>query len=252
MKRVLLPVLILVLPALSFASDEAESLFYAGNKFYEQGQYEKAIGAYEKILSLGKESWPVYFNLGNAYYKLQRPGPAILNYERALKLNPKNEDIRFNLDLANLAIVDRIPTPPKPAWLSIAEALVYSLPLNFIIWTAILIYIVYMFIWALQQVRPALISRRVRRIFSGACLPLLTVLLLLFAFRWYKLETEQYGVVLVPEVSATSAPVADATEVFALHEGTKLRVEKTSENWARIRLIDGKVGWIPARTLGKI
>ena len=33
-------------------------------------------------------------------------------------------------------------------------------------------------------------------------------------------------------------------ELFSLHEGVKFKVEEIRGEWAKIRLEDGKVGWV--------
>ncbi|MGB3774489.1 MAG: SH3 domain-containing protein [Leeuwenhoekiella sp.] len=34
-------------------------------------------------------------------------------------------------------------------------------------------------------------------------------------------------------------------QAFLLHEGTKVMILSTQEDWSEIRLADGKEGWIP-------
>jgi tetratricopeptide (TPR) repeat protein len=232
--------------------DEAESLFHQGNERYENGDYAGAVEAYERVTASGKQNWQLYFNLGNAYYKLNQIGRAILNYERALKLNSENEDIRFNLQLANLAIVDRIPEPPKAIWIVWVEKIVLSPSFDTLVWATLALYALFTVFFALKFFKPQLRQNRSIRFFSGTSLAFFIASFLWFSFRWYKIETEQYAIVVQEEVSATSSPTNDATEVFTLHEGTKLKIEQQSGSWVRIRLRDGKIGWLPADVLGMI
>ncbi|MFQ5631846.1 MAG: tetratricopeptide repeat protein [bacterium] len=233
-------------------ADEAESLFYQGNKLYENGDYEEAIAVYERILDTGKQSWQLYYNMGNAYYKLNKTGLAILHYERAYKLNPESEDVRFNLQLANLAIVDRIPEPPKAEWIIWLESIHLSLSFTTLLWLALFFYAIFMLSLALKYIKPDLRQNRLIRLFSAGGLSAFIIVFLWFALRWYQIETARFAIVLQREVSVTSSPTQDATEVFALHEGTKLQIEQQSGDWARIRLQDGKVGWLPLAAIGVI
>ena len=41
-----------------------------------------------------------------------------------------------------------------------------------------------------------------------------------------------------------SSPDRAATDLFVLHEGTKLTIEESTDGWVEIRLADGRKGWI--------
>jgi hypothetical protein len=49
-----------------------------------------------------------------------------------------------------------------------------------------------------------------------------------------------------------SSPINNGTEVFALHEGSKVRIQDRSSGFIRIALPDGKVGWVPVNSLAEI
>lgn len=44
-------------------------------------------------------------------------------------------------------------------------------------------------------------------------------------------------------------PSEDTTELFVIHEGTRVKVERKSSNWLEIKLIDGKTGWVTQKNL---
>ena len=49
-----------------------------------------------------------------------------------------------------------------------------------------------------------------------------------------------------------NAPSASSDEVFELHEGTKVIVLDALDNWKKIKIADGKTGWIIADDLKEI
>jgi SH3-like domain-containing protein len=49
-----------------------------------------------------------------------------------------------------------------------------------------------------------------------------------------------------------NAPTDTANEIFTLHEGTKINVLDSVDNWKKIRLADGKIGWVSADALKEI
>jgi tetratricopeptide (TPR) repeat protein len=233
-------------------ADEAVSLFNQANKFYEMGDYQQAIMVYEKILAAGKVNWQVYFNLGNAYYKQKRYGKAILNYERARRLSRDNEDIEFNLDLANLSVADRITAMPRSlmvVWLDNAIhffTVTTAATIMLIFWLVIFAGTI---IWMLA--RRELLQNWGRRL-AWAAGAVWLIFALFFGLLAYERATVQEGIVLVSRVVVRSSPSDEATEMFILHEGVKVRLQDSSGNWRRIKLADGKVGWLEAKAIEKI
>ena len=61
----------------------------------------------------------------------------------------------------------------------------------------------------------------------------------------YKLvNNNQPAIVFAQETKIKSEPNLRSTEAFVLHEGTKVQVLDTVENWKKIKLSDGKTGWV--------
>ena len=60
----------------------------------------------------------------------------------------------------------------------------------------------------------------------------------------YLFETENYGVILSSTVTVYAEPSQETTELFVIHEGTKVQVQRSSHQWYEIRLADGKTGWL--------
>jgi tetratricopeptide (TPR) repeat protein len=238
--------------AFSASADEAESLFHQANQLYEAGSYQQAAETYERILAVGKANWQVYYNLGNAYYKQRQIAKAILNYERALHLNRDNEDIRFNLDLANLSVADRIPAMPRSlvvVWLDEAIHLFtaeQAATLALIFWVILFAGAI---LWLLAR-REKVRHWARRLVWSAGAVWL--IFALIFAMLAYERTTLHEAIVLAPRVVVRSSPAGDATEMFILHEGVKVRLQARSGDWRRIRLADGKVGWLEAKTIEEI
>lgn len=233
-------------------ADEATTLFQQGNQAYQAGNYKEAAAAFEGIIALKKENWQVYYNLGNAYFKQRKTGLAILNYERALRLNRTNEDIRFNLDLANLSITDRIVEPPRSVvlvWLdrvlkffSLEQAAGWAL----LFWWGVFLGLILFLIARREGLRQW--GRRLAWMTGSICL----LFAMVFFWQWYERKTEQYGIVMAQRVTARSSPATDATEVFIIHEGAKVKLQEQTGEWQRIRLADGKVGWLKSESVARI
>lgn len=225
------------------------TLFDKANQLYSEGRFEEAAQSYEQILNENKESAELYFNLGNTYYKLNRIPQAILNYERALRLNPRDEDIRFNLEAANLLVVDQLDVVPEfflSKWIRSARQ---SLPLES--WTLILLisFLLALIAFAFYRISG---SRMLRKFSFILSLFLLSNAIVAFiaARNWYaELNGQHTALIFSPSAMVKASPDQSGTDLFLLHEGTKLEILDRMGDWNEIRLINGNEGWIESRHL---
>jgi SH3-like domain-containing protein len=57
-------------------------------------------------------------------------------------------------------------------------------------------------------------------------------------------ESENPAIVFAEMVLVKSEPQKASNTVFTLHEGTKVFILETLDNWKKIQLTDGTEGWI--------
>jgi SH3-like domain-containing protein len=55
-----------------------------------------------------------------------------------------------------------------------------------------------------------------------------------------------------PQVNGKSSPDQSGTDLFLLHEGTKVTAGEKVGEWYEIRLSDGNKGWVPSNSLEKL
>jgi SH3-like domain-containing protein len=56
-----------------------------------------------------------------------------------------------------------------------------------------------------------------------------------------------------PSVTVKSTPAKNGTDLFILHEGTKVSITDSSmRGWLEIRIADGKEGWVERNKLEEI
>ena len=231
---------------------EIETLFSKGNEYYQNGDYKAAIVEYEKIASLGYENWELYYNLGNANFKENQLARAILNFERAKKIQPKNEDINYNLEFANLRTADRIEQLPQFFLFDWLSNISYLLSLKTV---GMIFLALYLILVALLIIRFNLKSGGVRRSVAVSIAGVgvfLIFSLSIFSMRVIENETKVEAIVLDIKIDVRSAPDEVGTEVFTLHKGVKVEVQDQSLEWAKIRLADGKVGWLKKASIEAI
>ena len=63
---------------------------------------------------------------------------------------------------------------------------------------------------------------------------------------------EQPAIVFREVVSVKSEPSESAADAFILHEGTKVNVLETLDNWKKIELADDTEGWIEENAIKEL
>ena len=243
-----------VLPGLAIPSARLhaqDELFDEGNRLYQQEDYQGALDNYLRIREAGFESPGLYYNIGNAYFKANELGRAILYYERARRLAPGDPDILANLELARSLGADEIIPLPRfwllrvgSWWMNLfPRSLLIGLTAAGYLMAAGAVVVLVLRLGAASWVRRAAVA-------GGVVVLLLGVTL---AARETGLGQPLHAVVLAAEVGVQSAPSDDpALQLFVIHEGTRVRMDRRSEEWVEVVLDDGKVGWVRAEVLEEV
>ncbi|WP_025743690.1 tetratricopeptide repeat protein [Aquimarina pacifica] len=237
---------------LAIGFSQGEEAFQRGNSLYNQEKYHEAIDAYKTILDNHQESAELYYNLGNAQYKLSNIGASIYYYEKALKLAPNDQDIKNNLTFAQKATIDAIDVIPE-GFVSRAFNGVTN-TFDFDGWAWFSVICIVLFVLLFIGYYTSLTSVKKRLFFLGSWLFLVFgIFSVFFAFRQYNgFKNNQYAIIFAEETIIKSEPNLRSEEVFELHEGTKVKVMETVNDWKKIKLSDGKIGWIPAVDLKEL
>jgi tetratricopeptide (TPR) repeat protein len=251
MRKIYLLSFLLLCINISFASSQ-EELIVKSNQFYQSGNYAQAVQLYQQVLTDGYESPTLYYNLGNSYYRLGKIGFAILNYERAQRLAPNDDDIAHNLALANSRIVDKIDNIPPFLLLRWWESLLAFFTISGWTYTAYFFYILVLLSIALFFFTKSPFRQKLSLYSAAGFIFLLIITATLLAIRMNRELNYKNGVVIEQAVTVKLSPDDKSTDAFVLHEGIKVRLEDKVNDWVRIRLKDGKVGWLPEKDLRTI
>lgn len=211
---------------------------------YIQGNYQKAIALYTSLLNDG-QSADIYYNLGNSYYRTEEITQAILAYERALLLAPGDADIRFNLQLARTKTIDKMVPQSEFFALTWYRSVVNQMSVDAWAHTAIALLAATIILALLYLFSSPLWLRKIG--FFGSLLTLLLFLMAnLFAWQQKQSLTHRDGAIIIQTaVPVKSTPSRNGTDLFILHEGTKVFVTDDSmDQWREIRMADGKQGWV--------
>ena len=80
----------------SESPDDVAAWIDLGNLYFDTGNYEKAITAYNKALELNPDNADVMNDLGVMYRRNGQPKKAIEAFDKAIKIDPSHETVRFN------------------------------------------------------------------------------------------------------------------------------------------------------------
>jgi tetratricopeptide (TPR) repeat protein len=232
-------------------SPAAADRFQAGNGLYQAGDHEGALDAWLGLYEDGFESGELHYNIGNAYFRLGELGRAILFYERARVSLPRDESVRTNLELARSLTADQI-TPLPGFWVPrVVRWAVQLVPRGWLIAILALGYLglASILLYRLLSARPPYWTRHAAM--GAAALTLVVGANLLI--REFGIGRAERGVILRTEAAVQSAPSDDPSlQLFTIHEGAVVRIDRRSSDWLEIVLEDGKVGWVRAADLETI
>ena len=233
------------------ALDRATRHYRLGNAAYEKNDYAKAAELYRQALDEGASNSRLYFNYANSLFRLNRLGMSILYYEKARKLSPNDEDVAFNLRFANAQTIDKNPVPEPNVLTKSLWLLHSSYSINQGLWFTLGIFSA-LFLAAILALYagPALRGMLVTVCVLGAIA--LAALVPSLAYKIKQQESLEYGIVIAPTVEMYSGPGDTYQLLTKVHEGTKFEIVEVHGDWASVKLLNGKGGYVRLADLGKV
>lgn len=238
---------LILLTASNVAASGTTALLVDGIRQYREGSYAAAAESFVKVTEAGISNGKLYYNLGNAYLKQGDVGRAVLWYKRAVKMVPGDPDLKFNLTYALSLVKDKVEEDGP----SVSRVLMFwrqylsriavqwaAISFSGLLWSMLLIHLI--------------LGRKVLNTWNFAVLGLTVALVLTALMNYYDDHYVKKAVVLPERVSIRSGLSDKATELFVLHAGSEVRVEKENNGFARIYYSNGKIGWLPIKDVGII
>lgn len=212
--------------------------------------YRRAAAGFETLIDADARNAMIEYDLANAYARMDEPGRAILHYRRALRQSPRNAEISANLAYVRKGVVPSIAETDE-------RKLVRSL-----------------FFWHYGSSAHA-------RLLAAAVLSVVGWLLLAVRLgrrraplRWAGVTAVAFGLICCASLTwqiqgrRASPPAvviegehvlrlgkgegSDAAMSAPLGAGVELRIVETHADWVKVRLRDGRSGWLPAAAIEQI
>ncbi|MBC8527039.1 MAG: tetratricopeptide repeat protein [Candidatus Cloacimonetes bacterium] len=245
-KAILFIILLLIFSMLSAEYDLSDA-----NNAYQNLNYEKAKDIYESLINKGVKSFVLFYNLGNTYFKLKNFGLARLYYEKAAKYKPLDKDLLLNISLLKSKLKDKEESK-EPFLINVFHNIFYFFSINIQC-----IFVLVFFILIMLTVAGLVLARRI------SVKKLLKLLLIIFSFcfmiflivtiaRLSIFYNNNSAVIISETVFAYSGPSEDFPQVFTIHEGLKICIEKFDKDWVLIKLQSGNGGWVEKESLSVI
>jgi tetratricopeptide (TPR) repeat protein len=230
----------------------AQGGFEKGNELYRKEKYAEAVTAYESVLATKKHSADLYFNLGNAYYKQNKVAPAIYNFEKALLLKPNDADIKNNMKFAHKMMIDEVKEVPQVGFRKIIADFTSAFSYNAWGWISIVFSVLFLIFFAGYYFSGIAMYKRV--FFIGMIVWMFAIIVSVLAatFEKTRAASERPAIVFAGIASVKSEPKSSAGDVFTVHEGTKVYVLETLDEWKRVSLPDGTDGWIDQNAIKEL
>lgn len=243
-----------VLPsnATNLQTDSLESLKQQADSAYSKEDFADAEKMYLQLASNG-ESVSVFYNLACSYYRMNDIPKAILWFERAALLDPSDDDIRFNLAMARSKTIDRIIPRHENFFVSSWHSIMQTSSVSEWAYYALFSFAVTLMFLGVYMFCQSVLLRKIG--FFGALVFLFGCVLfnLLALSVRSQNNNKSSAIIMAPAVTVRSTPTQSGTDLFLIHEGTKVEIRDNSiSDWAEIQIADGKVGWVEKSTFETI
>ena len=226
------------------------TLFVDANALYAEGNYAEATLMYEQVVAQ-QPSAEAYYNLGNAYFKQGELAQSILAYERALRLKPSYKDAQYNLQFAQSRIVDNIEDTQSfflSNWMRVVRN---ALSMQAWMWVSICLFLIMLIGFFLFAFSPMVWLRKTAFYCSVVAL-VISIVACVNASSLYQRDTERAEAIITQGiVNAKSSPDRSGTDLFTIHEGTKVIITETIGDWCCIH-VGNNVGWMQLSHLERI
>ena len=93
---------------------------------------------------------------------------------------------------------------------------------------------------AASQMKFLLILQNLR----GSIIVVFFIVLFLTIHSIWTVNSLNLGIIYATKVEAHSEPNSFSTRLFEVHEGLRVSINHTADEWVEIELLDGKTGWI--------
>lgn len=225
----------------------AQQIFDKANQLYQKQEYDSAANLYQQLVNEGYVNPELYYNAGNANYQANHLGYAVYYFEKALQQSPGNAVIENNLSLAKQKAADKIEQIPTLFFIRWwHNMLQFHHPNGWMAGSII-------FFWLLIIVTGWRTLRKPAPRWTKWLVVIFAILFCIYLSgaigSWYHRSHHDLAVIILPEEQVKAAPDSGSADLLVIHEGLKVKITDEVGEWRRIKLSDGREGWILANSM---
>ena len=223
------------------------------DELYAQEQYHEAAQAYLDIIEAEGSAPELYYNLAGCYYKTGDIAHAVLYYERALQLAPSDPDIKANLLLARAKTTDKVTPPSEMFFISWWKAFTNAMYVNTWLIVALVAFVLTLAALLVFAFMTNITVRKTALYGAILCLLITIVANLCALSQHLQRVNHPQAIIMASSVTVKSSPSDTSTDLFVMHEGTKVEIiDNSMTQWCEVKLEEGKMGWVPVETIEEI
>ena len=238
--------LFLICFSCSFADDKnLIGIFNEGNKYYNEGEYKKALESYQKILS-EKTSPEVLYNAGCSAFKEGKIGLSLVYLQHAFEIIPRDYEVRKLRNEVKNKISDSGGVLMRPLE---SPVLSYFTKNEY----AISFFILFFLLFALILLNKKLKKDLFWVYFSlSSCLVIISICFIIYMIRF----SGNYVAVTSPTAEVREIQKIEEPSFYILKDGSEVKLISLENGWAKIGFDgrDGRYfeGWVPEKDITKI
>ena len=247
---------VVLVPQLAGAQS-IEDLFKRGNEAYYRGEFAHAAQAYEQLVAIGVDDADVSYNLATAYAQQNQLGRAIQHFRRALEVRPGDDQASAGLAQAQTVLAQRRANAEGEAIIDDGRGFAETLFAPFreaSLAIALLVLEAAVFVLLLLRRRWRSVDRW-RRNASVALIGVATAGALVSAGLLTKRGVFRDGpavVILDDRIPIREGPDVRTQQRSEAREGEPATLLEADDRFVRVRLSNGRHGWVEASAIGKI
>ena len=167
-------------------------------------------------------------------------------------LDPDNESVKNNLAYAQNMLIDKIETLPKNQITVLFDSIISVFSYEYWQFFTIFFQLLFTIFFILFIFSKTSVFKRKYFTYSSTSLIIFIVTLIISINSKNNYLKTDPAILFDKEVSFRSEPNLRSEEIFKLHEGLKINIIETINDWTLIELSNGSEGWIPTVSFRKI
>jgi hypothetical protein len=167
-------------------------------------------------------------------------------------LNPNDKEIKNNLKFAQKLQIDEIKEVPKVGFAKLLRDFTGQYPYDTWAWISVSFALLFLLFFVGYYFSGTTFSKRIFFIGMFAVVFLILISVTAAIFEKAQYQNERPAIVFAEVVAVKSEPKSSSSDVFVLHEGTKVFVLETLDTWDKIQLTDGTEGWIEKSAIKEV